>query len=66
MEVLHRMALVVLAAWQGYERYAWGQDELKPVRRTAHDWHEQSLLMTRVDALDTLLLCFLRAGVGAQ
>ena len=46
----------LLHAWQGYERYAWGHDELKPVSRTAHDWHEQSLLMTPVDALDTLLL----------
>ena len=29
---------------------------MKPVSRTAHDWHEQSLLVTPVDALDTLLL----------
>lgn len=43
-------------AWSGYERYAWGHDELKPVSRTAHDWYGASLLMTPVDALDTLLL----------
>jgi mannosidase alpha-like ER degradation enhancer 2 len=43
-------------AWRGYERYAWGHDELKPVSRTAHDWHRDSLFMTPVDALDTLLL----------
>lgn len=43
-------------AWSGYERYAWGHDELKPVSRTAHDWYDASLLMTPVDALDTLLL----------
>lgn len=43
-------------AWAGYERYAWGRDELKPVSRTAHDWYRDSLLMTPVDALDTLLL----------
>jgi ER degradation enhancer, mannosidase alpha-like 2 len=42
--------------WRGYERYAWGHDELKPVSRTAHDWHREPLLMTPVDALDTLLL----------
>ncbi len=46
----------LLHAWQSYERYAWGHDELQPVTRTAHDWHAQSLLMTPVDALDTLLL----------
>ncbi len=36
----------LLHAWQGYEKYAWGHDELKPVSRTAHDWHAQFLLMT--------------------
>jgi len=46
--------------WKGYERYAWGHDELKPVSRTAHDWHRESLLMTPVDALDTLLLLGLK------
>ncbi len=46
----------LLHAWKGYERYAWGHDELKPVSRAAHDWHRESLLMTPVDALDTLLL----------
>ncbi|HEY3177138.1 MAG TPA: glycoside hydrolase family 47 protein [Candidatus Polarisedimenticolia bacterium] len=46
----------LLHAWRGYERYAWGHDELKPVSRTPHDWHGASLLMTPVDALDTLIL----------
>jgi mannosidase alpha-like ER degradation enhancer 2 len=46
----------LLHAWKGYERYAWGHDELQPVSNTFHDWHEQSLLMTPVDALDTLVL----------
>ncbi|MET0621023.1 MAG: glycoside hydrolase family 47 protein [Thermoanaerobaculia bacterium] len=50
----------LLQAWRGYERYAWGHDELKPVSRTAHDWHRESLLMTPVDALDTLLLLGLK------
>ena len=46
--------------WKSYEKYAWGHDELKPVSRTAHDWHRASLLMTPVDALDTLLLMGLK------
>ena len=46
----------MLHAWKGYETYAWGHDELKPVSGTAHDWYGASLLMTPVDALDTLLL----------
>jgi mannosidase alpha-like ER degradation enhancer 2 len=50
----------VLHAWRGYERYAWGHDELRPVSRTVRDWYAQPLLMTPVDALDTLLLTGLR------
>jgi mannosidase alpha-like ER degradation enhancer 2 len=43
-------------AWQGYKRHAWGHDALKPLSQAPHDWYAQSLLMTPVDALDTLLL----------
>jgi mannosidase alpha-like ER degradation enhancer 2 len=46
----------LLHSWRGYERYAWGHDELRPLTRTARDWYGDSLLMTPVDALDTLLL----------
>ena len=45
-----------LRAWKGYKKYAWGHDELKPVSKTAKDWYGQSLLITPVDALDTMLL----------
>ena len=60
--VLDRAALAarvrgeMLHAWRGYERYAWGHDELRPVSRTTRDWYAEPLLMTPVDALDTLLL----------
>ena len=43
-------------AWSGYHRYAWGHDELRPVSRTARDWTAEPLLITQVDALDTLIL----------
>jgi mannosidase alpha-like ER degradation enhancer 2 len=46
----------LLHAWRGYEKSAWGHDELRPVSRTARDWYGESLCMTPVDALDTLLL----------
>ena len=46
-------------AWKNYERYAWGHDALRPLSKTAHDWYGQSLLMTPVDALDTLILMHL-------
>lgn len=43
-------------AWDGYKRYAWGHDELNPLTRTPHDWYAGTLLITPVDALDTLIL----------
>lgn len=45
-----------LHAWQGYKKYAWGHDDLKPLSKTHHDWYAQPLLMTPVDALDTLII----------
>jgi glycosyl hydrolase family 47 len=45
------------SSWQAYEQYAWGHDELRPVSRTVRDWYgSDSLLMTPVDALDTMLI----------
>ncbi|HEX6880608.1 MAG TPA: glycoside hydrolase family 47 protein [Terriglobales bacterium] len=45
-----------LHAWNGYKQYAWGHDELRPLTKTARDWYDKSLLMTPVDALDTMTL----------
>jgi len=45
-----------LHAWRGYREYAWGHDALRPLSRTPRDWYGVSLLMTPVDALDTLIL----------
>ncbi|HLW52761.1 MAG TPA: glycoside hydrolase family 47 protein [Candidatus Angelobacter sp.] len=45
-----------LDAWHAYKQYAWGHDELNPLSRTPHDWYSSSLLMTPVDALDTMIL----------
>jgi glycosyl hydrolase family 47 len=56
-----RVRQEMLFAWRGYEQYAWGHDELKPKSRTAHDWYGDSLLLTPVDALDSLLLLGLSA-----
>lgn len=49
-----------LHCWEAYKRYAWGHDELKPVSRTFKDWHAATLLMTPVDALDTMLVMGLK------
>jgi mannosidase alpha-like ER degradation enhancer 2 len=45
-----------LYAWQAYEKHAWGHDELKPVSKSTRDWYGESLEITPVDTLDTLLL----------
>ncbi len=45
-----------LHAWNAYKKYAWGRDALKPLSKTYHDWYTESLLMTPVDAYDTMLL----------
>lgn len=49
-----------LHAWSGYKKYAWGEDDLKPLSKTHHNWYAQPLLMTPVDALDTLVLMGLK------
>ncbi len=43
-------------AWNGYKQYAWGHDALRPLTRGARDWYADSLLMSPVDALDTMIL----------
>jgi mannosidase alpha-like ER degradation enhancer 2 len=43
-------------AWSGYKKYAWGHDDLMPLSKSYKDWYGQTLLMTPVDALDTLVL----------
>lgn len=45
-----------LRAWNGYKKYAWGHDDLKPLSKTYHDWYAEPLLMTPVDALDTMII----------
>lgn len=43
-------------AWEGYKRYAWGHDQLRPLSRGYRDWYGASFYMTPVDAFDTMLL----------
>jgi len=49
-----------LHAWNGYKKYAWNHDDLKPLTRTYHDWYAEPLLMTPVDALDTMIIMGLK------
>lgn len=44
-------------AWNGYKKYAWGKDDLKPLSKSYKNWYEpETLLMTPVDSLDSLYL----------
>jgi ER degradation enhancer, mannosidase alpha-like 2 len=55
-EMAHQVRREFLHAWEGYRQYAWGHDDLKPLSKQPHDWYAHSLLMTPVDALDTMIL----------
>lgn len=45
-----------LHAWNGYKKYCWRHDDLKPLSKTCRDWYGKPLLMTPVDSLDTMYL----------
>ncbi len=45
-----------LHAWNGYKEFAWGHDALEPLSGGYHDWYGESLLMTPVDAFDTMVI----------
>jgi len=49
-----------LHAWNGYKKYAWGHDDLKPLSLSYHDWYAEPLLTSPVDALDTMILMGLK------
>jgi len=55
-----RVRAETLHAWEGYKKYAWGHDELHPLSKKPFDWYGTTLLMTPVDALDTLTLMGLK------
>ena len=54
-----------LHAWNGYKKYAWGHDDLKPLTKSYKDWYSETLLMTPVDSLDTLYLLGFKAEADA-
>ena len=56
-----RVREAFLHAWRGYEQYAWGHDQLLPLSRGGRDWYPASLVMTPLDAFDTMVLMGLHA-----
>src|SRR5258707_7251436 len=59
-ELADQVKAEFLHAWNGYKKYAWGHDDLKPLSKGYHDWYAEPLLMTPVDALDTMILMGLK------
>ena len=55
-QLAERVRAEFLFSWRAYEQYAWGHDELRPLSKTPRDWYGQSLLITPVDSLDSLIL----------
>src|SRR5262245_52646775 len=56
VELAEKVRQEFLHSWNGYKQYAWGHDSLKPLSKSYHDWYDVSLLMTPVDAMDTMYL----------
>jgi hypothetical protein len=54
-----------LHSWNAYKKYAWGHDILRPVSKAPVDWYKVSLLMTPLDALDTMILMGLKEEADA-
>ena len=57
----NRVREMMVHAWSGYKKYAWGFDELLPISKGGRNWGKYSYLFTPVDALDTLFLMDLKA-----
>ncbi len=63
-EMAAKVKAEFLHAWNGYKKYAWGYDALKPLSKEPHNWYKKSLLMTPVDAFDTMILMGLTEEAG--
>ncbi len=63
-EMAAKVKAEFLHAWNGYKKYAWGYDALKPLSKEPHNWYKKSLLMTPVVAFDTMILMGLTEEAG--
>ena len=55
-ELALRVKADFVHAWDGYKRYAWGHDGLKPLSRKPYDWYGTPFYLSAVEALDTMTL----------
>lgn len=60
----HSISLqMMLHAWDGYVKYAWGANELKPIAKTGHSasiFGRSAMGATIIDGIDTLFIMGLR------
>jgi ER degradation enhancer, mannosidase alpha-like 2 len=54
-----------LHSWNAYKKFAWGHDMLRPVSKAPVDWYKSTLLMTPIDAMDTMILMGLKEEADA-
>lgn len=45
-------------AWKAYKEYAWGQDHLKPISKSYHNWY--GIGLTLIDSLDMMYMMDLK------
>lgn len=43
-----------LRSWNDYKKYAWGHDVLLPLSKGHHDWYDEPLYISPIDAYSTL------------
>ncbi len=58
IEKMNAVKAAMLHSWMGYKKFAWGQDELRPMSKSGNNWLHQG--GTIVDALDTLWIMGLK------
>ena len=51
-----RVKSAFLKGWKAYTTYAYGMDAVNPISEKGHNWYQESLLMTPVDAYSTMCL----------
>ena len=55
-EEANRIKVAFSSTWDVYKEFAWGHDMLKPISKEYKDWYDESMMMTPIDAYDTMLL----------
>lgn len=55
-EYAERVKSAFLKGWNAYTAYAYGMDAVNPIAQKGHNWYNEPLLMTPVDAYSTMCL----------